>query len=176
MSTGIASWQDCCEICKANPACNGFVHNNIKQCWLKYRQGPVRNDNPKWQTHSGLVSVSAAPPKPPKPPTPLVCLNPVEREEALKLANSISGIVNQAITLGAFGFNDPAKKEKYLDVKDKVFSALEKGWGAPGVCDSIANPIADPLKEIPVAGTLISDIVKLSVKTTCEQRKKELGC
>lgn len=174
MTSGIDSWQACCERCKANPACKGFVHNNLLQCWLKYRQAPVLNDNPKWQTHSGLVSGSVVPPPP--PPKPLVCLNAVEREEAVKLADSIAGIVNSAITLGAIGFNDPAKKAKYLDVKDKVFSALQSGWSSPGVCDSIANPIADPLKEIPAAGTLISDIVKFSVKAGCEQRKKELGC
>jgi len=180
MQPGIASWEACCDICKANPTCQGFVYNNLKACWLKYTQGPFTPDNAKWQTHAGLVvAVPGGPvvnPTPNPTPKPLVCLNPVEQAEAVKLANSIAGIVDAAITIGAVGFNDPAKKQQYLDVKSKVFAELQNGWSAPGVCDAIANSVADPLTEIPLAGVFVSGLVKQGVKTACEKRKSELGC
>lgn len=180
MQSGIASWEACCEICKANPTCQGFVYNNLKACWLKYTQGPFKPDNAKWQTHAGLViAVPGGPvvnPTPAPPTKPLVCLNPVEQAEAVKFADSIAALVDSAITIGAVGFNDPAKKQQYLDVKSRVFAELQKGWSAPGVCDAIANSIADPLTEIPVAGVFVSGLVKQGVKTACEKRKSELGC
>lgn len=182
MQAGVASWEACCEICKANPTCQGFVYNNLKACWLKYTQGPFKPDNAKWQTHAGLiVAVPGGPvvnptPTPTPTPKPLLCLNPVEQAEAVKFADSIAAIVNTAITIGADSFKDPVKKQEYLDVKTRVFEELQKGWSAPGICDAIANSIADPLTEIPTAGVNISGFVKQGVKLACEKRKSELGC
>ncbi|XP_037024354.1 uncharacterized protein LOC119066155 [Bradysia coprophila] len=180
MQPGTASWEACCEICKATPTCQGFVYNNLKACWLKYTQGPFKPDLPKWQTHAGLVvAVPGGPvvnPTPTPTPKPLVCLNPVEQAEAVKLADSIAALVDAAITIGAVGFNDPAKRQQYLDVKSRVFAALQNGWAAPGVCDAIANSTADPLTEIPDVGAFVSGMVKTGVKKVCEKRKSELGC
>lgn len=181
---GVGSWEACCEICKANPTCQGFVYNNLKECWSKYTQGPFKPDLPKWQTHAGLiVVVPGGPvvdptPSPTPAPTkkPLVCLNPVEQAEAVKLANGIATVINAAIVLGAVEIKDAAKKQQYLDINSRVFAALQNGWSAPGVCDAIANSIADPMVEIPVAGVFVSGLVKSGAKQACEKRKAELGC
>lgn len=102
---------------------------------------------------------------------PLIC-DEADREFAIEFASQIADVVDAALKLFA-EFVDPTIRDKYKDVTDQIIQALKDGFSAPGVCDSIAESVANPIAvEFPKVG----NVVHFSVKRACEKRKTALGC